>query len=274
MVVVRKPLYADNRWYPSTESGLRTDLNQYFSMADPQELAGEVLGLIAPHAGYFFSGHVAAAAYKQVYGKKYQRVILIGPDHRGSTMGRLATTTADAWATPLGETPIDTEWLAAIADACSLVKIKNDSEHSLEVQLPFLQMALGDFSLAPIIMGDHSPHVCQRLGEAIADSLAGQPGTLLVASSDLSHYHPHDQAQILDKNTLSYVLDFRPREFAEALILGQANACGGAPIATVMFALSRIPGIKATLIKYATSGDVWQDKSSVVGYAAVAFVKP
>jgi len=266
---VRPPVCADNRWYPAAPQALRAEVTDYLERAPALEAPGKVLGLIAPHAGYFFSGHVAGASYRQVRGREYEAVVLIGPDHRGIAFGELAFPDFDAWHTPLGDVPTHRELAAALDQRLPLRHVRRDSEHSLEVQLPFLQTALSGFKLLPIMMGDVSPAACQELGQAIADALRGRTA-LLVASTDLSHYYPYDQAKTLDQHTLKYVLDLDAAGFAEALARGEALACGGGPVAAVMVAARALGATRSHLVKYANSGDVWEDRSRVVGYAAVA----
>jgi AmmeMemoRadiSam system protein B len=141
----------------------------------------------------------------------------------------------------------------------------------LEVQLPFLQLALADFKLVPIMMGDISPETCRELGLAIAEEVRGRRA-LLVASTDLSHYYDDSTARRLDQKTLQYVLDFNPDSLAGALGRGAAQACGGGPVAAVMLAARELGAAGAHLVKYATSGDVWEDRSQVVGYASLVLV--
>jgi AmmeMemoRadiSam system protein B len=184
----------------------------------------------------------------------------------------LAYADFDAWHTPLGDVPVDRGLITALDKRLSLQRIGRDSEHSLEVQVPFLQTALADFKLAPIIMGDPSPAACRELGQAVAD-MVGERKALLVASTDLSHYHPYDDAKRLDERTLEYILDFDPEGLADALTRSQAHACGGAPVAAIMIAARDLGANQAHLVKYANSGDVWHDKDQVVGYAAVTLTR-
>lgn len=269
---IRPPVCADDRWYPSQAAALRREVSEYIERAPALDLPGDVVGLIAPHAGYFFSGHVAGASYRQIYGGNYDSVVLVGPDHTGIAFGSLAFADFAAWHTPLGDVPIDGELVAVLDERLGLRHIERDSEHSLEVQLPFLQTALAKFELIPIMMGDPSPPGCRELGLAIADAVRDRRA-LLVASTDLSHYHPYEAAKQLDERTLKYVLDFDPEGLAEALAHGEAHACGGGPVAAVMFAARKLGATQTRLVKYANSGDVWEDKSRVVGYAAVVLVR-
>jgi AmmeMemoRadiSam system protein B len=265
---VRPPVCADDRWYAASPGTLRSDVSSYIDDAPVLDFPGKVMGLIAPHAGYFFSGHVAGASFRQVRGDDYDTVVLIGPDHRGAASGGLAVADFDAWRTPLGDVTVDRELVAALNDRLRLNYIVHDSEHSLEVQLPFLQTALAEFKLVPIMMGDQSSELCRELGLAVADAVRGR-NALLVASTDLSHYYPYDAATQLDEGTLNYVLNFDPEGLIQALAQGEAHACGGGPVAAVMLAARELGATQAHLVKYANSGDVWEDKSRVVGYAAV-----
>ena len=265
---VRSPVCADDRWYPSRTAALRNEVNGYIERASALDLPGRVVGLVAPHAGYFFSGHVAGAAYRQVQGGDYDTVVLVGPDHRGATWGGLAYADFDVWRTPLGDVPADRDVLAALGRRLKLRPVEEDGEHSLEVQLPFLQIALADFKLVPIMMGDASPETCRELGLAIADGVR-ERRALLVASTDLSHYYDDPTARRLDQQTLQYVLDFDPDGLAQALGRDAAHACGGGPVAAVMLAARELGAAGAHLVKYATSGDVWEDRSQVVGYASL-----
>lgn len=271
-LTVRPPICADDRWYPASPEALRHEVNDYIESASALDLPGEVVGLVAPHAGYLFSGHVAGAGYRQVQGNRYDTIVLVGPDHRGIAAGGLAYADFDAWHTPLGDVPVDRELITALDKRLSLRRIGRDSEHSLEVQVPFLQTALADFKLTPIMMGDPSPAACRELGLAVAEAVRDQEA-LLVASTDLSHYYHYDHAKRLDERTLKYILDFDPEGLADALTRSQAHACGGAPVAAIMITARELGANQAHLVKYANSGDVWDDKSQVVGYAAVALIR-
>jgi hypothetical protein len=263
-------MYADDRWYPSSPAPLRREVSDYIESAPALDLPGEVIGLVAPHAGYFFSGHVAGASYHQVQGKHYDTVVLVGPDHQGLAYGALAFADFDGWRTPLGEVPVDMGLIGVLDRRLNLHHLTRDTEHSLELQLPFLQTALGEFTLVPILMGDQSPAACRELGQGIAGAV-GDRQVLLVASTDLSHYHSYQDARQLDEMTLDYVLNFDPEGLVLALARGTAQACGGGPVAAVMFAARALGANLAHLVKYSNSGDVWEDKSRVVGYAAVVF---
>jgi AmmeMemoRadiSam system protein B len=269
---VRPPICADDRWYPASPEALHREVGDYIERAPALDLPGEIIGLVAPHAGYFFSGHVAGASYRQVQGSTYDTVVLIGPDHRGIASGALAFADFDAWHTPLGDVPVDRELVSNLESRVSVRHIGRDSEHSLEVQLPFLQTALGEFKLVPIMMGDPSPAASSELGSAVADVVRDRQA-LLVASTDLSHYYQYDQAKRLDEHTLKYIVDFDPEGLGQAQARDEVHACGGGPVAAVMIASRELGADQAHLVKYANSGDVWEDKSQVVGYAAVVLTR-
>ncbi|RME76915.1 MAG: AmmeMemoRadiSam system protein B [Chloroflexi bacterium] len=276
-LLVREPRFADGQWYSASAERLQAEISAYLREA-PQVNIGRPVGLVAPHAGHFFSGHVAGAAFAQLAPDKFRTVVLLGPDHRGAAPGRVSTPQADTWRTPLGDIPVDLRLLHTIQDHFELVFLHRDQEHSLEIELPFLQVALKQFSLVPLMLGSQTQATCRRLAEAIVAAIQNRDDVLLVASSDLSHYFDDDTARKLDQDTLSFVLNMD----ADGLLAhvdagrwrGEPLACGAGPIATVIYAARALGAEKATLIKYATSGDVYPAKDSVVGYAAVAFSLP
>lgn len=276
---LRSPRYADNRWYSSDGGQLRAEVQTYFADA-PASPAG-LMGLIAPHAGYFFSGHVAGAAFAGLTPGAFDTVILIGPDHRGAAPGNVSTPEARTWRTPLDDIPVDWDMVQALDTEIGLTFLPNEEEHSLEVELPFLQTALEQFRLTPLMMGDQSPDTCRRLGEALVKivSLVLQEGRkiLFVASSDLSHYFDDDTARRLDQTTLQFILNLDAagllKHVNQGRRQGQPLACGAGPIAVIIQAATALGATKATLLKYATSADAHPLKDRVVGYAAVAISK-
>jgi AmmeMemoRadiSam system protein B len=270
---IRPAICADNRWYPAAADDLRREVSGHIERAERLANVGDVLGLIAPHAGYFFSAHVAGAGYRQVRDAGFDTVVLVGPDHTGAAMGETALPDFDVWRTPLGDVRVDRGLAAALEQHCALRSIRRDQEHSLEVQLPFLQVALQDFTLLPLMMGSQSAHACCELGLALA-GIVRDRRALFVASTDLSHYQPDAVARELDQHTLQYVLDFDPDGLVQALEHSAAHACGGGPVAVVMYAARELGATDARLMKYATSGDVWADRAQVVGYASVVLTKP
>jgi hypothetical protein len=239
----------------------------------PASIKGRVIGLIAPHAGYMYSGQVAANAFRTVEGHEFDAVVVVAPSHHvyfeGSSIWRQGP-----YKTPLGEIEIARTIADAIAKADSSIKSRPDAhlgEHSLEVELPFLQVASPNLRIVPIVMGDQSLANCRRLAEAIASSVKGA-NVLLVASSDLSHFHDYDEAVRLDGIVEDHIRNYDADGLARDLDSRSCEACGGGPIITVMLAARKLGATKAVVLKYANSGDVTGDKSSVVGYVAAALV--
>jgi AmmeMemoRadiSam system protein B len=274
---VRQSRFADDRWYSSGSARLQQDIQDYLDRANPLPAPSEILGLVAPHAGHFFSGHVAGAAFATLATSAFDTVILLGPDHKGAAPDEISTPDVDAWQTPLGDIPVDWELLQALQGDIEIKLLDTDDEHSLEIELPFLQTTLAEFKLAPLMMGDQSSPTCRRLGEAMAGAIQSNGHTLLVASSDLSHFFNDETARQLDEATLQFVLDLDAdgliEHVAAARRRGEPLACGAGPIAAVIHAAKALGANQAHLLKYATSADVHPRKESVVGYAAVAICK-
>ncbi len=271
---IRQPRFADNQWYSSGEAQLETEIQGYLSDASPEPDLGTLLGLVAPHAGLFFSGHVAGTAFANLGPNKFDTVILIGPDHRGAAPGQISTVQVDVWRTPLGDISVDWDILEAIQPDIDLKLVPTDDEHSLEIELPFLQMTLHEFKLVPLIMGNQSPQMCRQLGKALVKVIHSNGTTLLVASSDLSHFYDDDTARRLDETTLQFVLNLDGDGLIEHVEAGRRRgeplACGAGPIATIIHTAKALGASRAHLLKYATSADVYPSKDSVVGYAAIA----
>ena len=258
-------------WYPGTEGQLRQTVQGYLDEVEKEELGGELIGLISPHAGYIYSGQVAAYAYKQLAGTSYDAVAVISPVHR-MYVDRFAVISAAAYETPLGLVEIDAELIEAIDKGIGLVHVPQDNEHSLEIQLPFLQVVLGEFKLLPIMMGDQDLPSCQKLGTALAGVLKGK-NVLLVASTDLSHFHNYDTAVRLDEIILEHVRAYDPEGLAKDLERRKCEACGGGPVMAVMLAAQELGANEAKVLKYMNSGDVTGDHSQVVGYMAAALYR-
>ena len=262
---VRPAVWA-GRFYPADAALLRRTLSDLADAADrtcPSLPAGEELrALVLPHAGYVYSGLVAAHAHRALKGERFDKVILMGPDHRvGFTDG--AVSGADAYATPLGRINLDGDArrLCSATPLFRRVSASDRSEHCLEVVLPFLQAYLTEFSLVPIVLGPCNP---RRISLSLAPLINAQ--TLMVVSSDLSHYLPYDQAVVRDKETIQAILDLDPAP----LLTEENRACGRYPLA-VLIDLARALNWRPILLRYANSGDTAGDRKAVVGYAAFAF---
>ncbi len=278
---IRQPRFADGRWYSTDSAQLENEVQDYLNDSPVKLEAGTLVGLVAPHAGYAFSGHVAGATFGTLKPEAFKTVILLGPDHRGAAPGRISTPDADAWRTPLGNVPIAAELLDTLREKIELVLLAADDEHSLEVELPFLQQSLGMFKLLPLLMGNQSLKACRQLSNALLAAISETAqSTLFVASSDLSHFFDDATARRLDDETLQFALNMDAAGLIEhvqsARRFGNPLACGAGPIATVMLAAQALGASRASLLKYATSADaptINAGRSRVVGYAALAFSK-
>ena len=266
-------------WYSADPEELRRTVDGYLENATLPDLPGEVVALVAPHAGYLYSGSVAGYAFKAIRGKAFKSVAVISPMHQ-YTAHPILTSAHRAYQTPLGEIPVDHQQLSQISDALqnkiglSLSPIANDQEHSLEIELPFLQRALtGDFNLIPIMLRDQTPAVAKALGEVLGLFLADSD-SLLVASSDLSHFLPEATANLLDNRVLSALVDFSPEGLFDLKARGEGQACGLAAIAAVLWAARELGAEEVTLLNYDTSASTTGDRSSVVGYGAAAITRP
>ncbi len=268
---VRRSVIAGT-WYPGTKGELERTIDGYLANVEEAPIEGQLLGLISPHAGYIYSGQVAAYAYKQLEGLSFEVVVVVSPVHRIMYMDRFAVTNKAYYETPLGLIEVDSQLVEAVSKKAGFSRVGQDDEHSLEIQLPFLQRVLGDFKLTPIMIGDQSLSSCRELGQALATALKGEKA-LLVASTDLSHFHGYDAAVSLDRVVLDHVEAYDPEGLAQAMSRGQCEACGGGPVVAVMLAARELGADKAKVLKYANSGDVTGDRTRVVGYMAGALYR-
>jgi AmmeMemoRadiSam system protein B len=260
---IRPPAVA-GMFYPADADALAGDIRTYLA-AVPAGKHAAPKALIVPHAGYIYSGAVAAHAYARLAPLRstIRRVVLLGPAHRVPIRG-LALPVAEAFATPLGSVAIDTESARAVLrlPQVSASDVAHNLEHSLEVQVPFLQTVLDDFTLLPFAVGATTP---AQVAEVI-DLLWGGPETLILISSDLSHFHGYAQAQGIDRNTVNEILAFDPS-------IDHQQACGATPINGLLLTARR-RGMKIDLLDLRNSGDTAGDRSRVVGYASFALTEP
>ena len=266
-VQIRESPFAGT-WYPGRKDSLLAELNRMLAAPGKADMPGTMVALISPHAGYVYSGPVAAYGYKQLSGRSYETVVLVGPSHQAYFQG-CAVYDQGAWRTPLGDVEVDSSLAAEIIrqdppDIHANPQAHKE-EHSLEIQLPFLQRQLTGFKIVPIMMFEQDYEACKRLGEAIARAVKGKR-VLLVASSDLSHYHPDKQAKVLDNQVVSAVEALDAKRLEDSLKSGSCEACGGGPIGAVMIAAKALGGDKVKILRYATSGDITGDRTKVVGY--------
>ncbi len=264
-------------WYPGTPQALAHSVDAQLERAHPKSPSGEVVALVVPHAGHRYSGDVAALAFRVVQGTSFETVAVVAPMHHPYP-GHILTSAHPAYETPLGAVEIDADLVVAVDTSLPpglhLDRVRNDPEHSLEIQLPFLQRALSkSFRLVPLMLRDQSARTAEALGRALAQALKGR-SCLLVASSDLSHFYPDDVARKLDTFLLARLEAFDPAGVIEADERGQGYACGRGAIASVLWAARDLGATRVELLGYANSGDVTGDTGSVVGYGAAAVVRP
>lgn len=264
---VRTPAVA-GRFYPRRADELRRDVLGY----TPSEVRVRIsaIGCVAPHAGYIYSGHVAGAVYSQI--EIPRRVIVLCPNHTG--MGHpLAIMARTTWQTPLGDVPADAELGAALLQRFPLLKedsAAHRSEHAIEVQLPFLQTRRPDLRFIPIAVGTSNLEILQGLGVAVAEVISAQGEPILViASSDMNHYESDAVTRIKDHKAIKRVLELDARGLWETVRNEDISMCGFGPSVAMLTAAERLGAKAATLIKYATSGEVSGDYENVVGYAGI-----
>ena len=260
MTSVRNPAVA-GLFYPDDPRELRGMVTDYLGAASA---AGTVpKAIIAPHAGYVYSGPIAASAYARLKPARGRitRVVLLGPAHRVGFHG-LAFPSADYFQTPLGRLAVDQEAIKRISalHQVRMMDVAHAQEHSLEVHLPFLQEVLGEFLLVPLVVGDAD---AREVGEVL-DLLWGGPETLIVVSSDLSHYHDYQTAQKLDRATSQAIEQLRPED------IDYDHACGRNPVNGLLYVARRL-GLKAKTIDLRNSGDTAGSRDQVVGYGAYVF---
>ncbi|MGC1509610.1 AmmeMemoRadiSam system protein B [Ketobacter sp.] len=273
MRVIREPAVA-GLFYSDNPQTLRHSVARYLQLVEPQPapttgdknhdyLEAVPKALIVPHAGYVYSGNTAASAYRALApaSKLIKRVVLLGPSHRVGFKG-VAFCSSDAFRTPMGDVPVDQSSFVAISNIpeVKLLDSAHQQEHSLEVQLPFLQFLFSDFTLVPLVVGEASQETVAR----ILDALWGADETLIVISSDLSHFHDYQTAQAIDKKTCQAIEQLAPEQ------IGYEQACGRNPVKGLL-CVARQRGLDVKTLSRCNSGDTAGDLQRVVGYGAWAF---
>jgi len=265
---IRLPAVA-GKFYPSSSEGLK---NQIESLIDKQATKSDVIACMLPHAGYIYSGAVAAQTLSRI--KIKNKIILLGPNHTGYGV-KYSIMPEGRWQTPLGEIAIDCTLAQDILKHSKYLQADNEAhlyEHSLEVELPFLQYFKSDFEIVPIIFLSDDFNALREIGREIAGTIKErniEDSTMIVASSDMTHYEPQEQAQKKDKEAIQAILELNEEKLIEKIQRLNISMCGYAPAIT-MISAARLLGAKTTkLIKYQTSADATGDKTSVVGYAGI-----
>ena len=255
-------------WYPASKEELSRLLQGYLDKARPEKIDGNIFAIISPHAGYQFSAPVAAYGYKLVEGRNIKTVILLGFSHRRPFQG-ISIYDKGAFRTPLGEITVDTKLASQIAANSPNIRFYPaafEEENSVEMQIPFIQTVLKGASIVPIAFGGQSFEDAEILAGALASALKDRDDYLIVASTDLSHYHPYDEANAIDKHMMTLLDIKKVRELFEEARLGICELCGIMPVTATLLAAQKLGFGNVKVLKYANSGDTFGDKSKVVGY--------
>lgn len=272
---IREPVVA-GMFYPLDKKALMRQVVELFERAKPKKIKGNIKALICPHAGYIYSGLTAAYGYKLLENKKFDTVVIISPSHREYFDG-VSIFPGSYYKTPLGEIPIDIELSKIIVENEPIIKFSplgHGEEHALEVQLPFLQIILENFKLVPIVIGNQKQEYSYKIGDVLGKLLKNK-NALIVASTDLSHYHPYDVANQLDKIAIDAIANFDYQKLLDELDAQNTEACGGGPAAAAMIAAKNLGANKVEVLHSCNSGDITGDKDAVVGYmSAVIYELP
>lgn len=261
-------------WYEGNSKSLAAGVDQFLANVQLPLLSGEVTAVIAPHAGHQYSGAVASHAFAALRGLTPELVVVLSPFHNLSQYP-LITTKHQAYSTPLGNIQVDQSALAELQAslAIPITPIANDKEHSLEIELPFLQRIFQyEFKLLPVMVRSQEAETARGLGEALGRILKNK-NAILVASTDLSHFYDQGTANLLDTEMLKRFESFDPDSIFETEEIGKGFACGRAAVASVLWASKELGANQVKILKYATSGDVTGDFSSVVGYGSCVVIK-
>jgi len=272
-IMIFEPVVA-GQFYTGIKENLEKEVERYIFQAKVADFGGDVMGVIAPHAGYIYSGPVAGYSYLAVKDVEYDVVVVMGPSHRAP--GAVSVLNYDRYKTPLGQVVIDKESSAKLIKAASWINDDTSlfaQEHSLEVQLPFLQKVIPDLKVVMISMGTQNHATCVELAAVLEKVFAGKKA-LFVASSDMSHFLSYEKAKTMDLDTLGLVDDFEIEKLAAGFSDRSRQMCGSGPVLTLLELYKLRGGNKdgVKVLKYQNSGDTAGDKNRVVGYGAVAFV--
>jgi AmmeMemoRadiSam system protein B len=273
-----RPSPLAGRWYPANPNTLAEGVDHYIQQADVPDLPGSIIALVSPHAGHQFSGPVAGYCFAALRGLTPDLVVILSPYHQFHT-GAILTSTHQAYQTPLGTVPIDREKLDMIdqqlqeREGISLTRISRDSEHAVEILLPFFQRVLeNDFQFIPLMIRQQDPQLMKSLGAILANLLKSNH-VLLTASTDLSHFFPAEEAAKMDQTVIKHIKSLNPERLYQAQNTGSGSACGVGALAAVIWAASAEGNAVAHHLHYAHSGDITGDHSSVVGYAAAVITR-
>ncbi len=271
---VKEPAVA-GQFYPAAKENLQRTVDGFLAGAQDTPVEGKLLAIVSPHAGYQYSGGVAGRAYRRIKGDAFKTIILIGPSHHVAFKGA-AVYAGGSMATPLGRVRINEAAARSLLDEKAGITFDRSPfvrEHSLEVQLPFLQRALGDFSIVPILLGTPTKESFSSLTAGLTKLRRSDDRALLVVSSDLSHYHDAATAGHMDRKVIDAVERLSIERLEQLLSSGEGEMCGGFPVLYAMVVTRNLGATNGALFKYADSGDAGGDKRSVVGYAAMGIYR-
>ncbi|MFH1459575.1 MAG: AmmeMemoRadiSam system protein B [Candidatus Omnitrophota bacterium] len=264
-------------FYPAQKQELSDLIDTFLTQTPQLKQPGQLCGLISPHAGLIYSGAVAGYGYSLIRNKNYKTIIILAPSHY-FPLEKAATYQKGSFRTPLGDIPVDEALIEEI-----ITKNKNivynpqvfEREHSLEVQLPFLQKSLNNFSLVPILLSNHSLDLYRELAQTLAEVIKEKNDILIIASSDMSHFHPDEKAKEIDKQTLKLIKNGKAEELFKGSVLKKNELCGLSGVVTLMLTMEKLDATQIEILHYATSADTTNsDKTRVVGYSSIAFFKP
>jgi AmmeMemoRadiSam system protein B len=277
MTDIRKSPLA-GRWYPANPKKLAESVDNYIQSAEIPDIKGEVIALISPHAGHVYSGPVAGHGFKAIKDLKPELIIILSPYHAFHS-GAILTSSHLFYQTPLGDIPVDQETLHKIdlrlkdKTGIGLDRIRDDEEHSVEILLPFFQRAVHhSFQLAPLMIRSHDRSLIKTLGSILAEILV-EKKTLLVASSDLSHFHSAEIAREMDQTIINQIISLDPEGLFTVQEQGKGAACGLGALAAVIWASLASGNVKAQHLQYAHSGDITGDNNRVVGYTSAVITR-
>ena len=262
------------KFYPGDLGELKATIDGYLRAAGNKVINGDLTGIIVPHAGYPYSGPVAAYGFKELAGRDYDYAVVIAPSHHKKIDGA-ATRLVSSFETPLGKIDVATDIVKEMVSRYEWIIDDTDAfakEHSLEVELPFLQMVQKGIQLIPLIVGTHDVDTLTKIAGSLNEVFEGKK-VIYIISTDLSHYHPYKEAAAMDKKTVDLVIGDKLNELVEKVATGECEMCGFGPVVVMMQLFNMTGGGKIELLKYANSGDTSGEKArGVVGYSSIAFL--
>jgi len=270
----RRPAVA-GAFYTGNAAALRKEIQVYLSKAEKKTIDGDIIGLICPHAGYVYSGPVAACSYQYLAGSGIELAVVLAPSHRARFNGA-SIIPEGTYETPLGDAEIDGAVGAKLMErpGFSFIREVHEGEHSLEVQVPFLQVVAENAALVPIVIGTVDIDACRRLAWELARALEGEKRRFaVIISTDLSHYHSYESAVALDRRFAQAVETFDEEKVRDVIDAGMAEACGEGPVLTGLVLCKKLGARGVEILKYANSGDTAGGKGQVVGYLSAAIVR-